>query len=117
LAGCAGMGSVADPNAVGPFPADYRAIVERQIRAEFFDPASLQDVWIAAPFQGRLFFADGWMVCFRANGKNRMGAYTGQQNYGYLIRYGAVIQEGDQANCPNVNYTEWTEMEGAGWRH
>ncbi len=62
------------------------------------------------------YFADGWMVCVRANAKNRMGGYTGRQEFGYLIRNGVIVQEGPQAKCPEQQFTEWTEMEGAGWK-
>lgn len=116
LEGCA-AGSTADPGKVGPYPDNYKQIVATHVRAEFFDPYSMRDVSIAAPFQARLFFQDGWIVCLRANAKNRMGGYTGIQEQGYLIRDGAVVLEGDQANCPSQQYTEWPEMEDAGAKH
>jgi len=115
LSACA-VGGTATTD-VGPPPTNYREIVARAMRAEFFDPSSLQDVWIAEPYKARLFFTDGWMVCVRANGKNRMGGYTGQQPFGYLIVNAAIAQEGVQVNCPNQQFTEWKEMEGAGWTH
>lgn len=114
VAGCA-AGSTPTTD-IGPTPANYREIVARAMRAEFFDPSSLQDVWIAPPYPARMYFTDGWMVCVRANGKNRMGGYTGQQGFGYLVANGVIVQEGYQTNCPNQQFTEWTEMEGAGWK-
>lgn len=86
------------------------------MKADFFDPFTLQDVWIAEPYQGRLLLTFGWVVCVRANGKNRMGAYSGRQEYGYLVREGAVAATGDQVNCPTAHYTEWAEMEMLGSR-
>lgn len=110
LGGCAAGAIPGDD--VGPFPADYQDIVARAIRVEFFDPSSLQDVAIAPPYQARLLFTDGWMVCMQANGKNRMGGYTGRQYFGYLIRAGAIVQEGVQTFCPNQQYVAWPQMEG-----
>lgn len=115
LAGCADGGvPVSD---VGPYPANYRDIVARAVRAEFFDPSSLQDVWIAPPYRARMIFTDGWMVCMRAHGKNRMGGYTGQQSFGYLIAGGVIVQEGVQEHCSEQQFVEWTEMKNAGWKH
>jgi hypothetical protein len=116
LAGCVPP----SPEAYGPPPANYREIVAEQIRANFFDPASLQDVWISAPFQGpkvpAAVLAPGWIVCLRANGKNRLGAYAGRQQYGYVIHDGAVVQEGvgGLTGCDTAKYDEWTEMEMSG---
>jgi hypothetical protein len=115
LAGCA-TGS-RPSGEVGPFPSNYRELVAQHIRAEFLDPSSLQDVWIAPPYRARLMFTDGWMVCVRVNAKNAMGGYTGQQGYGYLIVNGVIVQEGYGADCPNQPFAEWTQMEGAGWKH
>jgi len=47
-----------------------------------FDPYSLRDVQISRPFTQAFAMvgAPAWWVCVRANGKNRMGAYTGLQD-------------------------------------
>lgn len=113
LSGCA-VGGVADPNAVGPYPENYKDLVKAQIRTNFFDPYSMQDVWIAPPYKARMMFRDGWMVCLKANAKNRMGGYTGQQGTGYLINSGVVVADGFQTQCPQQQYSEWKEMEMAG---
>jgi len=113
LAGCA-IGSTANPSDVGPYPNNYLDIVKAQIQADYYDPSSLQDFLIAAPFEGRLMFTDGWVVCFRVNAKNQLGGYTGEQEHSYLISNGVIVQQGDQAGCSNAQYTEWTAMEGVG---
>lgn len=115
LSGC--VGATPDQSDIGPRPDNYREIVAAQVKAEFFDPSSMQDVYLAEPYPARFYFTDGWMVCLRANAKNRMGGYTGQQETGYLIKNGTIVQEGDQKNCPDAKYEEWKEMEGAGWKH
>lgn len=112
LSGCA-TSPVSDDQA-GPFPTDYHAVVEQQVKADFFDPFSLQDVWIATPYKARFFFQEGWMVCLRANGKNRNGAYAGRQETGFLIHDDTVTLEGDHIGCPDAQYTEWTDLENLG---
>jgi hypothetical protein len=109
-----GMGPNANPDDVGPYPDNYRDIVKAEVLKDYYDPSSLQDFFIAAPFQGRLDFTDGWVVCFRVNAKNQLGGYTGEQEHSYLIYDGSVVQQGDQAGCPDAEYTEWTQMEGLG---
>lgn len=110
LVSCAAPG----PEAYGPFPSNYKDVVAEQVRADFFDPSSLQDVWISAPAQATMVFTPGWIVCLRANGKNRYGAYSGRQEYGYLINNGQVVQEGDHVSCPSAHYERWREMEMTG---
>jgi hypothetical protein len=116
VGGCAGF-TTPDMSEVGPYPSNYRHIVAQAVRSEFFDPSSLQAVYIAAPFPVRWELQKGWGVCLRANGKNRMGAYAGQQEYGYLFVNGVIVLEGDYVNCNTAQYIEWPEMEGAGWEH
>lgn len=110
LAGCAAQISASE---AGPPPADYRAAVKQQVITDFFDPHSLQDVAITEPTPGRLAFQKGWIVCMRANGKNRFGAYAGQQWYSYLFQGNTIV---DQASafalaCEGKPLRPWPEME------
>ncbi len=58
----------------------------------------MRDAQIAAPKMGELYIEGtlgihetGWVVCFRANSKNRMGAYTGLRDTALLIRGDRVL--------------------------
>ena len=93
LSGCAPTvdvttGAIGDYGA-GPLPADYRKIVKEHVRNSFYDPYSIRDAQIAAPKMSSApvlipnslgiggTFTHVWVVCLRANAKNRMGAYIG----------------------------------------
>lgn len=113
LVRCAGI-TVSTPDEAGPYPADYRRIVSAAIKSDFYDPMTLQTVSVTTPFPARWQFQPGWAVCLRANGKNLNGAYAGEHEFGYLIRNGSIILEGDYINCQTAQYTEWPEMEMMG---
>ena len=94
VAGCV-TGSRGDVATAGPRPENYVAIVSEAVRQSYFDPYSLRDTMIGMPVVGSYAFQNGWVVCFQANGKNRMGAYTGIRRTGYVIRNGAVVAAGE----------------------
>lgn len=73
-----------------PPPANYRALIAADMRAKFYDPWSVRDVSITEPYVDPRF--PGWLVCIRANSKNQLGGYTGQQPVAYLLRDGKVIE-------------------------
>lgn len=87
LAGCAATTmKPASTAEAGPPPVNYRAAVAANVKETFFDPYSVRDATISAPlyatsvFDGASFVArKGWIVCMKANSKNRMGGYVGQQ--------------------------------------
>lgn len=123
LAGCV-TPPVSDEQA-GPYPANYKMLVADQVKADFFDPFTLQDVWISAPIKSIIPAGGpfepppyGWAVCLRANGKNRMGAYAGRQVTSYFIRDGKLVAETGNSifglDCHAAEYTEWPEMENLG---
>lgn len=83
---------------VGPYPAEYRSIVRDYLRKTVFDPYTVRDAQISKPKQGALYVEGtlglhefGWLVCFRSNSKNRMGAYTGLSDMAVVIRDGRVL--------------------------
>lgn len=123
LAGCA----TTTPQASEPAPANYREIVARHIRDSFVDPYSVRDASIAPPKSGQLSRSDaivveqGYIVCFRANAKNRVGGYTGMKTTAFLVRGGAVVTShtGDdhyevRTNCAGVAYESFREVEMGG---
>ena len=121
LLGCAAQTNI---QITEPPPPDYREIVARHIRENFFDPYSIRDARIAAPKAGQLSRSDaiaveqGWVVCVRANAKNRVGGYTGLKTSAYLIRGKSVItsHSGDQhyevrTSCADVTYEDFKEID------
>ena len=101
-----------DHAAIGPYPSDYKGLMKSHVERTYFDPYSLRNVSISNPTEGRLFFRQGWIVCVEANGKNRMGGYTGIQRVMYLINNDRVVNQfarGPGCDDPRVIYQRWPE--------
>jgi len=111
ISGCA---VTPNPEAIGPYPSDYREIIKSHVLRTFFDPYSIRSASVSQPIQGHLLFQQGWIVCLEANAKNRMGAYIGVQRTAYLLNRGSVVQTMNKAplcNNPQVNFAPWPELE------
>lgn len=107
------------PNSVvGDYPENYREIVKNAVRSTFFDPYSLRDVSVSRPVCGQVVEKYGWVVCLRANGKNKFGAYTGLSGTAFIINHGKVIgveggSFGDMVcfnSDFNFKYSSWPEL-------
>jgi hypothetical protein len=112
---------------IGLYPAEYRSIVRDYLRKTLFDPYTVRDAQISKPKQGTLyvegtlgFHGSGWLVCFRSNSKNRMGAYTGLSDTAILIRDGRVLTSTSdpthsnypiKKDCDDERYEPFPEME------
>jgi hypothetical protein len=118
LCGCAGT---ADQTAQTdePLPSDYRQMIVDNVRSTFFDPYSIRDAGIAAPRSGASILGHVQTVCVRANAKNRMGGYTGQQATAFIFRGGKITlsQGGDlgASICRGAVYDPFPEIE-AGYK-
>ena len=112
--GCATTPTESD---AGPYPTRYREIAQDHLRTSLLDPYSARDFQIAAPKVGRILIEgtlrleSGWMVCYRGNAKNRMGAYTGAKDSVMLIKDDRVIaSNGDpnhyevRTNCKDAKF-------------
>ena len=111
VSGCA---VTPNPEAIGPYPQDYKEILKTHILRTYFDPYSLRSVSVSQPIQGHLYFQQGWIVCLEVNAKNRMGGYIGLQRTAYLLNRGTVVQTMEEAQlCDNVqvSYSPWPELE------
>lgn len=114
----------------GPYPENYKSILKNNILRSFIDPYTLRNVSISTPVQasrGGWFNnePEGWLVCVEANGKNRMGGYTGIQVSAFIVNNGMIVGSGDskttkgikyQLDCDlmrleNKNFDAWPEME------
>ena len=100
----------------GPYPSNYRELVNAWIKRSMKDPYSVRDVqmgepekfWVAeAPILGGKK-TYGYMIAVALNAKNSFGAYTGRQAYQLQIREGRVIAQ-QWMNPPT------REVTGADW--
>ena len=85
-----------DPSLCGPYPTNYKEIVNKWLETQLIDAASARIEWNGDPKPADLGTKDehlyGYLVNFAVNARNRFGAYTGKQNHGALIRNGEVIK-------------------------
>lgn len=85
----------------GPYPWEFRTIVEGYINRNFYDPRSVIDLEIYKPAPGWWTTAKFkmttrntkcyWYIPFVANGKNRMGGYVGRKAYGLWVKNGSAV--------------------------
>lgn len=111
LGGCA---VTPNPEAIGPYPTDYKQTIKAHVLRTYFDPYSIRSVSVSQPIQGHLFFQQGWIACLESNAKNRMGGYIGLQRTAYLLNRGNVVQTMEKAplcNDPQASYSPWPELE------
>ena len=86
----------ADVARYGPYPANYKEIVQKWLQTQLIDADSAQIQWNGDPKpadlgrEGEHLY--GYLVNFKVNARNRFGAYTGWQSHGALIRNGEVIK-------------------------
>ena len=85
-----------DPSLCGPYPTNYKEIVNKWLETQLIDAASARIEWNGDPKPADLGTKDehlyGYLVNFTVNARNRFGAYTGKQTHGALIRNGEVIK-------------------------
>jgi hypothetical protein len=79
----------------GPYPADYKTIIDEYHEARFKDPASVQVQYLSTPQKAwggwsfKPYF--GYVVCLTVNAKNSFGGFTESQLTGVFIRDGHVV--------------------------
>lgn len=104
-----------NPQQIGRYPSNYRALIKAQMKETFYDPYSLRDVSISTPVQAHDLFSQGWLVCVQANAKNRMGGYVGLTTTGYWISRGVITDSFENEElCDRASLVPWPEMEGGG---
>ena len=85
-----------DPSLCGPYPTNYKEIVNKWLETQLIDAASARIEWNGDPKPADMGTKDkhlyGYLVNFTVNARNRFGAYTGKQTHGALIRNGEVIK-------------------------
>jgi hypothetical protein len=108
LAGCTTTGTPAEPP-----PANYRALVVAEARQKFFDPYSIRDATISEPIPG---MGNLSTVCVRANAKNRLGGYTGQNVTAFVFSGGRIVMSDQELTilpCISATYGPFPELEAA----
>lgn len=112
LAGCAA--NATDIDSIGQRPNNHRAIAQDYINKTFFDPYSVRDLEISEPFPGGTVInhqwesGQGWVICIKANAKNRFGAYIGRKETVIVWRNGKIIhdiQDNGWMFCQNARYS------------
>jgi hypothetical protein len=85
-----------DQSLCGPYPTNYKEIVNKWLETQLLDAASARIEWNGDPKPADLGTNGehlyGYLVNFTVNARNRFGAYTGKQTHGALIRDGKVIK-------------------------
>jgi hypothetical protein len=85
-----------------PYPANYKALVKAAKSDLFIDPDSVRDAAISAPKlaagpipsnknNALSKWVTPWIVCVKANARNRMGGYTGRTLSAILIYDGQIF--------------------------
>jgi len=75
----------------GPYPDNYEEIIKNYFHFKLFDPYSAQYTF-GEPIKryvrsGEIF---GWGVCGTVNAKNRLGGYTGAEQFWVIISHGEI---------------------------
>lgn len=125
LVGCQTAASDTTPaqsaSSSGP-PQNYRQFAIDHVKKTFFDPYSIRDAEISAPklAAGPSLNSNGfntpWVVCIRANAKNRMGAYTGRKVTAIALSDSGVVNSWDETQysqtvCGDASYERFPEIE------
>ncbi|TDN62604.1 hypothetical protein [Paraburkholderia sp. BL10I2N1] len=80
----------------GPYPSDYKTIIDKYHEARFKDPASVQVQYLSTPQKawGGLSFYPyfGYVVCLTVTARNSLGGLTESHLTGVFIRDGQVVQ-------------------------
>lgn len=84
----------------GPYPTNYRELVEDWMRDTRYDPHSVVDLEIKPPTKYLLQAAPlmgggrtyGYLVQVKLNARNRIGGYVGRKTMNLLIRAGKIVK-------------------------
>lgn len=82
----------------GLYPINFKKIIKESMEKSLFDPYSAVYSNWNGPIKGYtggnfIKTEFGFMVCVNINAKNRMGAYTGSQNFYFLIKSNIIVKK------------------------
>ena len=95
LGGCAGHVTKAQlSNAdYGELSPGYKEAIQEQMQTRFYDPESARYRYVKPPVKGYAYVPNGapkltfgYIVDVNINAKNRMGGYTGEGEYTFLVK-------------------------------
>ena len=95
LGGCAGhVTKVQLSNAdYGELSPGYKEAIQEQMQTRFYDPESARYRYVKPPVKGYAYVPNGapkltfgYIVDVNINAKNRMGGYTGEGEYTFLVK-------------------------------
>ena len=113
LSGC--QTTQADFAARFAVPPDYRAKIVSVVKSAVKDPYSIRSAEVAAPseeFVGLLNGGNRPAVCFRFNGKNSFGAYTGVETFVAVFDAGSAVFYRNEFACRRAGgYEPFPELE------
>lgn len=98
----------------GPPPTNYQREILQYVKSNFFDPYSIKSSEISKPVLHNVSFRGSfWIVCVRANAKNRMGGYVGIQTNAYLFRNETLFESAPYPDlfCDGANYAPFSALE------
>jgi hypothetical protein len=104
-----------------PYPANYKALIRAAKSDLFVDPDSVRDATISAPKlaagpipsnsnNAPSKWVTPWIVCVRANARNRMGGYGGKTMVAVLIYGGEIFS----TRSGTIHITRGMTLEDAG---
>jgi hypothetical protein len=107
-----------------PYPANYKALVKAAKSDLFIDPDSVRDAAISAPKlaagpipsnknNALSKWVTPWIVCVKANARNRMGGYTGRTLSAILIYDGQIFST--RSGSAQISPGHVIEDVGAHW--
>jgi hypothetical protein len=120
LQACSGM--VVNETSLGMLSPDYRTISATYLRRTLINPYAVVEAEIGRPMPGSLAIDGaamrGWVICYRANIRDDIGAYTGVRTNALLL-VGRQIAgmttdpdpASDEANCGEALYEPFREIE------
>lgn len=106
--------TVATASAIGTAPTNFRQQIVARAKSEYFDPYSIRSAEITEPFPMQHVTAGHyWVVCVRANAKNRFGAYVGVTTDAYGFRNGKLVEKSGhpETYCNGRSYLPFPELE------
>lgn len=94
LAGCAGVSKAQLETAdYGQLSPNYKEAIKEHMQAHFYDPESARYRYVKPPVKGYAYVPNdapklefGYIVDVRINAKNRLGGYTGEGDYTFLVK-------------------------------
>lgn len=108
VSGCATQSKMITPK------FDHAGVIKQNIRQNFYDPDAIKDAYVSEMLSGDFSPTLGssypQVSCLRANGKNRLGGYTGVQTVAYYFRGQSVVEVIGPTRWPCNEMKQWKPL-------